>query len=216
MKLLFFDLETTGLDYNKCAIIQIAAIVAEVDIKNKINAIDAINLKMKPRSDKFIDSHALEVNKFSLEEIMLWKDDHEAYLQFIEFLSKYVDKFNKIDKFYLVGYNNIKFDFDFLKQWFKDNGDKYLMSWWWPNQIDVMSEATRYLIQYRPIMNNFKLLNVAKVLEIPFDENLLHDGLYDVKLTYKIFKKIIESNTPIMPFNEQKALEIFNGQNQHE
>lgn len=212
MKLLFFDLETTGFGFNKCAIVQIGAIVVDMDANNNMKPIDAIDLKMRPRAGKYIDQRALEINDFSVDEIMSWQDDHEAYLKFVKFLGKHVDKFNKIDKFHLVGYNNAHFDSDFLRQLFEDNDDKFFGSWFWVDQIDVMCEASRYLVQYRPIMNNFKLGNVAEVLGIPLDPDALHDGMYDIKLTYKIFKKILDSGETIMPFDEVKATDIFNEQ----
>ena len=73
-----------------------------------------------------------------------------------------------------------------------------------------MSEATRYLTSYRPAMLNFKLGTVAKAIGIETDENELHDGLYDVKITFKIFNKIIKSGNFIMPFDEDKATEMYN------
>ena len=56
------------------------------------------------------------------------------------------------------------------------------------------------------------VFNVGGILGIKLDANSLHDGLYDVKITYKIFKLIIDSGNLIMPFNETKAIEMFNEQ----
>ena len=212
MKLLFFDLETTGFGYDKCAIIQLGGIVVDCDANGELKPIDGINLKMRPRVGKWIDQRALEINKFTVDEVLSWEDDREAFKKFTKFLEKHVDKFNKMDKFKLVGYNSLHFDIDFLRQWFADNGDKYFGSWFWSDSIDVLSEASRYLTTYRPIMINFKLGNVAKVMGIDVDENALHDGLYDIKTTYKIFKIIMKSSSKLMPFTEEKATEIFNGQ----
>ena len=44
MKLLFFDLETTGFGCDKCAIVQLGAIVVELDTENNLKPIDGINL----------------------------------------------------------------------------------------------------------------------------------------------------------------------------
>lgn len=209
MKLLFFDLETTGFGFEKCAIIQLAGIMVDIDTENHIKPLDAINLKMRPRAGKMIDQRALEVNGYSIDEIMSWEDDQIAYEKFVKFILKYVDKFNSMDKIKLCGYNNAHFDSDFLRQWFIENKDNYFGSYFWTEQIDVMCEAARYLLNYRPIMNNFKLGNVADFMGIKLDEKSLHDGLYDVKITLKIFKKILDSGNLIMPFDDLMAKELF-------
>jgi DNA polymerase-3 subunit epsilon len=212
MKLLFYDLETTGFGFERCAIIQLAGIMVDIGTDNSIKPLDAVNLKMRPRAGKMMDKRALEVNGYSIDEVLNWEDDHTAYEKFIKFISKYVDRYDKMDKLKLCGYNNSHFDSDFLRQWFVENGDRWFGSYFWTEQIDVMCEAARYLLNYRPIMNNFKLGNVADFLGIKLDEKSLHDGLYDVKVTLKVFKKILESGHLIMPFDSLKAEELFNQQ----
>src|SRR3712207_9107105 len=90
----------------------------------------------------------------------------EVYAQFVAMLGKHVDKFNKKDKFFLVGYNNAAFDNQFLRGFFLQNGDNYFGSWFWANTIDVMVLATAYLAERRPEMENFKLSTVAKFLGV--------------------------------------------------
>ena len=209
MKLLFFDLETTGVDSKNCAIIQLAGIMVEIDPENNLKPVDAINLKMKPRKGKTVEQEALAINNYSLNDIMEWENDAVAFKKFMTFIEKHVVRFNSIDKIKLCGYNNSRFDTDFLRQWFKENDNLYFGSYFWVDQIDVMCEASRYLIHYRPALNNFKLGNIANVLGVPLDENSLHDGFYDIKITYKIFKKILESGNLIMPYDENIAKEIF-------
>ncbi len=212
MKVLFYDLETTGFGFDKCAIIQLAGIMTDIDVDGKIKPLDAINLKMRPRKGKMIDMRSLEINGNSVNDIMSWESDSVAYKKFVKFLLKYVDKFNSMDKIKLAGYNNSHFDSDFLRQWFLDNSDEFFGSYFWSDQIDVYCEVARYLLSYRPIINNFKLGNVADVLGITLDANALHDGLYDVKITLKIFKKILDSKQLILPFDENLAKNIFDSQ----
>lgn len=210
MKYLFFDLETTGFGFDKCAIIQLGAIMVDVDNDLKMKPLEAINLKMCPEYGKMIDKRSLEINGYSIEDISKFMPQKEAFNKFIKFLDKHIDRFNKVNKAVLIGYNNQHFDNDFLRQWFYDNGNKFFGAYFWSSSIDVMSEATRYLTSYRPAMLNFKLGTVAKAIGIETDENELHDGLYDVKITFKIFNKIIKSGNFIMPFDEDKAAEMYN------
>jgi DNA polymerase-3 subunit epsilon len=205
-------LETTGFGFDKCAIIQLAGIIVDMDVDGSLKPLDAINLKMRPRTGKFADMRALEINGYSLDDIKSFQDDDIAFRKFTDFIGKHIDKYDTMSKLTLVGYNNTHFDNDFLRQWFKDNGDNYFGSYFWTNSVDVMSQASLYLTFYRPIMNNFKLGNVADVVGIKLDSKSLHDGLYDVKITYKIFKKIMESGKQVLEFNEAIATDIFESQ----
>lgn len=110
-----------------------------------------------------------------------------VYGQFVVMLGKYVDKFNKKDKFFLAGYNNASFDNQFLRAWFLQNNDKYFGSWFWSNSIDVMVMATPYLADKRSEMENFKQGTVAKTLGIQVDDSKLHDALYDIQVCKAIY-----------------------------
>ena len=105
-------------------------------------------------------------------------------------LSKYVDRYDKKDKFFLVGYNNASFDNYFLKAFFVQNGDNYFYSWFWINSIDVMVLASQYLMRRRPEMHDFKQETVARELGIEIDPSMLHDASYDIQLTKLIYEKI--------------------------
>ena len=183
-----------------------------VDVDDKLNMkpLDGINLKMCPAYGKMIDQRSLEINGYTIEELSKYQTQEEGFEKFLKFLNKYIDRFNKNDKCKLLGYNNLHFDQDFLRQWFIDNGNKFYGAYFWSDSIDVLSEASRYLTNYRPAMLNFKLGTVAKALGIETKENELHDGLYDVKITYKIFNNIIKSGNFIKPFDEELATEMFN------
>ena len=143
-----------------------------------------------------------------MEELATFQDDREVFEKFIKFLDKHIDQFNKVDKAILAGYNNTHFDTDFLRQWFIDNNNNYFGSYFWSNSIDVMPEASRYFVHYRPALLNFKLGTVAKAMGIETDKSNLHDGLYDIKLTLLMFKKLL--NEPyIKPFDPEEAERMY-------
>lgn len=209
MKVLFYDLETTGTDCERFGIIQIAAVMTEVDESNNMTPLGAINLKIRPRPEKLIDDAAFFFNGSSHEELKTLQADEVAFEKFIKFLNKHIDVYNKMDKAILAGYNNIHFDNEFLRKWFADNDNKYYGSYFWSNSIDIMPEVTRYLMHYRPALHNFKLGTVAKAMGIDVQRNELHDGLYDIKLTMKIFKILL--NSPVIKaFDPQEAELLFN------
>lgn len=210
MKYLFFDLETTGFGFDKCAIIQLGGIMVDVDDDFNMKPIDAINLKMCPAYGKMIDQRSLEINGYTIDDLKGFPSQEDSFNKFIKFLDKHVDRYNPVDKAHLVGYNSLHFDQDFLRQWFIDNGNKFYGAYFWSDSIDVLSEASRYLTNYRPAMLNFKLGTVAKTIGIETSEESLHDGLYDVKITFKIFNKIIKSGHFVMPFKSDIAEEMYN------
>lgn len=177
MKILFYDLETTGTLVNRNGIHQISGIIqVDGEIKEKFN------FKVQPNPKAEISPEALQVAGVTKEQIMAYPPMGEIYAKFVDMLAKYVDRYDKKDKFFLAGYNNSGFDNPFLRAWFLQNGDKYFGSWFWSNTIDVMVLATAFLIERRAEMENFKQGTVAKALGIAIDESKLHDALYDVEV----------------------------------
>lgn len=185
MKLLFFDLETTGIKYWRNGIHQISGEVV-IDGVSK----EFFNFTVCPHPQSEIEDEALKVCNVTREQIQSYRSMSHVYNDFVKMLSKYVDKFDKKDKFYLVGYNNASFDNYFLKAFFVQNGDNYFYSWFWVNSVDVMVLATQYLLTRRPDMTDFKQETVARTLGIGIEQEKLHDAVYDIHLTKAIYKKI--------------------------
>jgi DNA polymerase-3 subunit epsilon len=185
MKLLFFDLETTGTLVNKHGIHQISGMVV-IDGEVK----ETFNLHVQPNPQALIEPAALEVGGVTEAQIKAYPPMGVIYNQFVDMLSKYVDRYNKKDKFFLVGYNNASFDNQFLRAWFIQNDDKFFGSWFWANSIDVMVMATPYLAEQRADMENFKQGTVAKTLGIAIDDSKLHDALYDIEVCKAIYDKV--------------------------
>lgn len=185
MKVLYFDLETTGLHPAKNGIHQISGIL-EVDgvIKEKFN------YKVQPNPKSKIDEEALKVSGVTKEQILAYPPMAEVHKQFIEMLGKYCDKFAKTDKIFLCGYNSSAFDIPFLRGFFLQCGDNYFGSWFWSNSFDVMVLASYHLKEIRSQMVDFKLKTVAKEMGIKVDESKLHDAFYDIELTKQIYDLI--------------------------
>jgi len=182
MKVLFFDLETTGTMVNKHGIHQLSGSVV-IDGVEK----EKFDLKVQPNPKAEIVQEALDVAGVTKEQILAYPPMGEVYNKFIAILNKYVNRFDKKDKFFLAGYNNASFDNQFLRAWFIQNGDKYFGSYFWSNSIDVMVLATPYLAANRSNMENFKQGTVAKYLGIPVDDTKLHDAMYDIEICKAIF-----------------------------
>lgn len=182
MKLFFFDLETTGVNPAKNGIHQISGeIVIDGEVK------ESFDFKVQPNPLCQIEDEALAIAGVTKDQVLRYPIMAEVYKQLTSMLGKYVDKFNKSDKFFLVGYNNASFDNQFLRGFFLQNKDNYFGSWFWSNSFDVMVLATPFLASKRHQMENFKLSTVAATLGIIVEEEKLHDASYDIYLTKSIF-----------------------------
>lgn len=187
MKLLFFDLETTGIKFWRNGIHQISGEIV-IDGESK----ESFNFNVCPHPQCEIDEEALQVCNVTREQILAYRPMKEVYDDFVRMLSKYVDKYNKKDKFFLVGYNNASFDNSFLKAFFVQNGDNYFYSWFWVNSIDVMVLSTQHLLNKRAAMPDFKQETVARALGISINPAKLHDASYDIQLTKEIYKRLTQ------------------------
>ena len=183
MKILFFDTETTGLDPIKQDIIQIAGLV-EVDGK----IVDEFDLSCQPFSFENIEKQALETNHKTIEELKTFIGPKLVKETFCGILGKHCDKFDRSDKFYPAGYN-VKFDIDFLAQWFKKCGDNYLGSWINWRALDPYPFLCAMDFKREISLPDYKLSTVCGHFGI--DITGAHDALSDIKATRQIIKKVI-------------------------
>ena len=185
-KLFYYDLETTGVKYWKNGIHQISGAI-EIDG----NVIETFDFHVKPNEKATIEPDALAVANVTVEDLANYTPMAEIYKTLTSMLGKYVKKFDKKDKFHLIGYNNRSFDDQFLRAFFTQSGDMYFGSWYWADSIDVLVLASHCLQNERANLENFQLRTVAKYLGIEVDESKLHNALYDIELTRKIYHILI-------------------------
>ena len=181
-KLFFYDLETTGVKFWKNGIHQISgAIQIDGEIKQRFN------FKVRPHTKAVIEPEALKIGNVTAEQIQEYPSMEEVFEVMTTMILRYVDKFDKTDKFHLVGYNNAPFDNQFLRAFFTQNGDKYFGSYFWSDSIDCMVLASNMLRDVRSEMINFKQGTVAQHLGIEVEEEKLHDAEYDIDICMEIF-----------------------------
>jgi DNA polymerase-3 subunit epsilon len=190
-KLFFFDVETSGLIPAKNAIHQISAMIV---INGEIK--ETLDFKVAPHMEAIIEESALAVSKVTKEQIMAYPPPPAVHKELLDKLGKYCGKFDKYDKYHLVGYNNKGFDNEFIRNFFNHCNDKFFGSWFWADSIDVLVLASNYLQDERAKLENFQLRTVAKYLGIEVDETKLHDAQYDIYLTMEIYK-IVGNNKKI-------------------
>lgn len=184
-KILYFDLETTGLHKFFNGVVQIAGII-EVD-----NVVcDQFNYLVKPFPDDEIDPKALEIQGLKDEDFKQYIPPRAVHESLKKVLSKYVDPFKKgktvRDKFFPAGFN-VRFDLDFLNEWFKKCGDKFFGSWQNWRMIDPVHELCKSCLYGDIDFENYKLETVAKEMNI---EIKAHDAMSDIQATRKIIRRL--------------------------
>lgn len=183
--MLWIDTETTGIDPTLHSMIEIAGII---DIDGSIK--ETFEFRCKPHPDFDINPRALLINELSEDIIWNFPDMKETHSALLKIFSKYIDKFNRNDKFIVCG-QNIKFDIDILSHFFTRLGDPYLGSW----------------IDFRKRIELYDITNCMRILEFIKSETVslgplckefgipiqAHNALSDIKATRELYYTIVDN-----------------------
>lgn len=188
MKVFWFDTETTGLDPVKNAIHEISFII-EIDGEVK----EEVSLKNSPPINKMVSQEALAVSGVTLDQIIAYPAQAETYASIKKTLDKYVDRYNKKDKFIQAGFN-VKFDIGFLRQMFEDQGNKYFGAYFSSMVIDPFciqgfidwqfADSWKHDVMFDRPGN--RLMELCKAYEIDVDMSKAHGSLYDIQKTREL------------------------------
>ena len=190
MKYCYIDVETGGVDPIENPLLQLSGLIEIVSDKGTTE--ETFNYHIKPLDSDKVDPEALAVNNLTIEQIAEFTSSKTIYSKFTQMLGRYIDRYDRSDKFFFIGYNSHSFDMPFVREWFNKNKDPYFGSYFFYPSIDVMILAAEKLKDQRWSMANFRLATVAKVLGIDVDKGSLHDALYDVELTKKVYMEVIK------------------------
>lgn len=182
MKLLFIDTETSGLDPTTHGIVQIAGII-EIDGEIK----EKFNFKCQLFEGQTINADALKANKLTVEQIREFPDPLPVYKKLVAIFRKYIDQYNKVDKFYMVG-QNVPFDYAFLEKFFKNCGDNYLYAYIFYDKIDLVALTAAFRVSKLLTLENVRLETVAKHFGIQY---VAHDAEADIEVTREIFYRFV-------------------------
>ena len=184
MKKLFIDVETTGLDPEKCSIIEIGMII-EYD-----NLHEEYKMNAQPFTNDIVSMSALETCKKTVKDLEAYQHPRDMYLELKSILDVHINRYDKKDKFMFIAYN-AQFDYGFLRNFFLKNSDKYFGAWVFFPPIDVMNLAAFYLRKTRHELENFNLATIAKHFKVQTQEaENFHDALYDTKTTKLIYEQL--------------------------
>lgn len=199
-KIIFIDVETTGVDPERNGLTQLSGCV---QIGDEVK--ESFDFFIRPFLKDEIETAALEVTGFDRRQFLLpdhpnylavegqnFEDPRDVYDRVAAMLGKYVNQYDKADKFQFVGYNAHSFDMPFMRRFWEKNGNRFFGSWFWYPCLDVMLVWAQILQPVRAELTNFKLATVAKHCGIKVDDTRLHDSQYDVELTRSLWLSACE------------------------
>jgi len=185
-KFLWLDTETTGLDPVVNDPIQISGIV--VIGAGKTAKVQEFDFRVQPRNRDAISQEALAVNGITLEDLYTFDPPKEVHIHIKSLFKRYVDPYNRNDKFMLCG-QNVKFDDGFMREFFKKNGDDYWYSWVHYAPVDVATMAILLEFKHKKKMfHDYKLETMCKVMGVEIGK--AHDSLYDIRATRALAGKL--------------------------
>lgn len=183
MKILYFDVETTGTNPKENEITQFAAIV-EIDGVVK----EEVNFRCRPTNLANIDPQALEVTGMTIDKLMEAPEPSVMASQIKRLLDKYINKFSKTDKFYPAGHN-VQFDLDFLQSFWKKHIDQFgsgsYQNW---RSLDSRVFGNFLAAAGKLETGDMKLETLANHFQIEINA---HDALSDIRATRQIIKKMM-------------------------
>ena len=172
MKLIYIDVETSGLEPTVNGLVEIGIIYEDTKLVLPINTF-TYNRDVK------IDKEALEINGKTRRDIRSYPKSDVQFKKFISFLDGIVNKYDKKDKLKIVGYN-VRFDIDFIKNWFLDNDHKFYGSYFDHKYLCVFELVKHLNYVQKWDIENEKLPTLAEYFDIPHSP---HDALSDIEAT---------------------------------
>lgn len=182
-KVLFFDVETTGVKAEVNGVFEIGFVI---EIAGKV--VDEAKFNVQPFKGQIIEKEALDISGMTLEKLKTFPLPGAVHKGITGIWNKHVDRFDKSDKFYPAGYN-VRFDLDFMSEFFGRNGDKYFGSYVNWKRIDPL--PVLYWLDFKGAISleNYKLETVCEYFGIKIDA---HDALSDIKATRELIEKVDE------------------------
>ena len=187
-KVLWLDVETTGLDCRKHGLREVGFII-EIDGVEVDKGVFKINPFTYTTKDVVIDDYALEISKVSIEDLKSYDRVSYCFKELMKKLVKYVNVNDKNDCFVIAGYNTA-FDIGFIKEWFKEMGllDSYKDLFHYKS-LDVFSIVFALRHIGLNSAENDKLETMCNYFGIGIGA---HNALSDIEATKKLYELICE------------------------
>jgi len=177
-QVVYFDLETSGLDPVENGILEIGAVIQKAGVK-----VRRFESFANPGPTKEYNPKALEVNNIELESIAGFRDLAEVLRDFDQYIE---------DRAVLAGWNVGGFDIPFLKAAYKAADIKWRFHY---HYLDIMVVANWLKWAGKLHCRGLSLQAVAKYLEIDASQfGEAHRAMPDVWTTIAVSQRLKEDN----------------------
>lgn len=199
-KIIFFDLETGGLDKDSKPITQIGAIACD----EAFNVLEEYERKVQ-FTEQLCDREALEITSYD-PEVWAREAKHPSFVaeEFSEFLSRHatVEMTSRYGNPYMVaqlaGYNSDRFDAPFLQAWYKRRPDAkdpdksvFLPASFQTLDVYQLAMWVFKMGPSREKLKNFKLETLREFFGIEVDEGGAHDAMFDARVVREVAIKLL-------------------------
>lgn len=176
------DIETSGVDYQKNAILEIAAVLVNYDDVGKLIPIDNFACHVTPFEGARLDEKAMEITGIDpFHPFRFDISEHDALTQLFQFIEKAL-KETGCRRAVLVGHN-AHFDLSFILAATKRSKIKNIPF----HAFTVFDTATLSGL----VFGKTVLAKALRIARIGFDKNEAHSAIYDAKQTAELFCYII-------------------------
>lgn len=160
-KILFIDTLTTGMNPDKCAIYRIGGIFT-------VNGreVRRFDLHVRPFDNARISDQCIWISGETRTSVIRYPDQEEAFKTFLSLLDEQVNIHNPKDKIHLGGFNTDRFDYPFIREWFRRNGNEHFRDYFYVQTLDMMSITNFSLLKTRSDMEDFYLETAARELGV--------------------------------------------------
>jgi len=191
-RLVFFDVETGGLDPARHPIIQIAAIA----VSGSGEKVEAFERKLQFQ-EQACDAEALKINHYDRE---VWARDAVPATRGARDFSGFLERHASIEMFSkrtqrpysvarLAGHNAASFDGPFVQAWFRRQSIFLPAD---PRVRCTLQRAIWWFDERGEEPSNYKLATLCEYFDIPLTE--AHDALADVWATVQLAKALSGSS----------------------
>lgn len=171
-KLVFVDLETSGIIADKHEILELGSIIVN---GATLDEIAEFYRKIRPLHIENGQREALQLVGFSKKE---WQGAEDA--------EKVLKEFNDLAEGGIATGWNVAFDWQFLEHGFRRFGIKSRFDY---HRLDVLSMAYVKLFKNSKV-TSLKLRSIADFYHLNLSQEK-HNALEDIRATFEIFKKLI-------------------------
>lgn len=177
--ILFTDCETTGVDSERCAVVEIA-----LTPYDGVNIHETKVFRMRPHEGAKIDQNAMKIHGYTTEEVMTWEDPRIQLNNLIEWVDSFEKKFK-------IGGHNTPFDKRFMFRFFTRFG-KYTewVSRFRSDYVCTQQMSRELELKKKKISKSDKLIDLCEAFDIKLEK--AHSAYHDIEATVKLYEKLKE------------------------